>query len=66
MSSYRTKVYLVQRANGVVVGVKLTFAAAHALSRRPGVAPARVIYVEADKDEHPNVSAQPAAHAACK
>lgn len=56
---FTPKVYIAQRYDregnpGEVLGVKLTFGAAHALAKKN--APAKVLFGEADKDDQPNVS----------
>lgn len=56
MSGYTTKVFVVQRASGEVIGVKLNFQAAHTLAKRE--APCRVIFAIADKDDLSNVGPQ--------
>jgi hypothetical protein len=53
MSGYTTKVFIVQRATGEVIGAKLNFQAAHALAKKE--APCRVIFAIADKDDRSNV-----------
>jgi hypothetical protein len=50
---YTTKVFIVQRASGEVIGSKLTFIAAHRLAKKE--APCQVIFSIADKTEEPNV-----------
>lgn len=54
MSSFQTKVYVVQREDGEVIGTKLTFDAAHRLARK--YAPAKVLFSLADKSDLPNVA----------
>ena len=61
MSSYQTKVYVVQKAdpNGVlgdVIAVKLTHGAAHAIAKQ--FAPCRVHFAIADKSDELNVDRQ--------
>ena len=56
---FSPKIYIVQQYDrdgspGTVLGVKLTFAAAHQLAKAH--APAKVLYGEADKTAQPNVS----------
>lgn len=58
MSSYQTKVYVVQKADpdgklGQLLAVKLTYAAAHEIAKRH--APAKVHFVVADKSQTLNV-----------
>ena len=53
MSGYSTKVFVVQRATGEVIGVKLTMAAAMQLAKAQ--APCRVIFALADKTAGPNI-----------
>jgi len=62
MSSYQTKVYVVQKSDvegnlGRLLAVKLTHAAAHAVAKRH--APAKVHFVLADKSEQLNVEQVP-------
>ena len=61
MSSYTTKVYVVQKADadgvlGDVIAVKLTHGAAHAIAKRH--APAMVHFAVADKSDALNVERQ--------
>jgi hypothetical protein len=42
MSDWKTKVYIIQKADGKVVGAKLTFSAAHQIALDE--APARVLF----------------------
>ena len=56
MSGYVTKVYVVQKADGEVIAVKLTHSSAHAVAKRH--APARVHFAVADKTEELNVERQ--------
>ena len=51
--SFQTKVYVAQKADGEEVGVKLTFAAAHAVALM--CAPAKVVMAIADKSLLRNV-----------
>lgn len=68
MSSYQTKVYVVQKADpegnlGKVLAVKLTHTSAHAVAKRH--APAKVHFVIADKTEALNVEPFPS-QTSCK
>ena len=56
MSNYTTKVYVVQKADGEVIAVKLTHGAAHAIAKRH--APARVHFAVANKADELNVERQ--------
>ncbi len=58
MSSFRTKVYIVQRASGEVIAAKLTFLDAHQIAKAH--APARVLFAVADKTQALNVTAHSA------
>jgi len=55
MSNFSAKVYVVQQADGEVIGTKLTFEAAHRLALK--YAPAKVLFSIADKSDEPNVTA---------
>ena len=62
MSSYQTKVYVVQKADaegnlGKVLAVKLTHTSAHNVAKR--CAPAKVHFVIADKTDFLNVDPIP-------
>lgn len=63
MSSFRTKVYIVQRANGDVIAAKLTFIDAHQIAKAH--APARVLFAIADKTQTLNVTAHSADQRKC-
>ena len=65
MSNFATKVYVVQRydrhgAPGEVIGVKLTWDAAHLLAKDE--APARVWFAKADKTAQANAVVHSASH----
>ena len=53
MSGYSTKIYIVQKADGEVVGAKTAFTPAHILARKH--APAKVLFSVADKTDKENV-----------
>lgn len=62
--AYTTKVYLVQKGDGEVIGAKLSFDAAHRLAKAN--APAIVLFSVADKTPDPNVVGHASDQAVCK
>lgn len=58
MSSFKVKVYIVQKASGEVIAAKLTFIDAHQIAKAH--APARVLFAVADKTQALNVTAHSA------
>ena len=51
--AYTTKIYIVQKADGSVIGAKLSFEAAHQMAKAN--APAQVLFSKADKTLEHNV-----------
>lgn len=71
--AYSAKTYIVQRAdaNGNLraetpIAVKLTFEAAQKIARMPGIAPAKVTLLIADKSDKPNGEGQYGHYSVCK
>lgn len=62
--AYSTKVYIVQKEGGEVIGAKTAFEPAHALAKAN--APARVLFSVADKSLDENVVGHSSDHAVCK
>lgn len=63
MSGFSTKVYIVQRASGEVIGAKTAFGPAQAMAKQN--APARVLFALADKTNDRNVVEHEADHRPC-
>lgn len=61
---YTCKVYIVQRADGTVVGAKLAFEIAHQLAKAH--APAKILFSIADKSLQPNVMEHAVDQSNCK
>ena len=62
--AYSTKIYIVQKVCGEVIGAKTAFEPAHALAKAN--APARILFAVADKTSETNVVGHSSDHAVCK